>query len=164
MFKTRLHTFGNVFGHLWNFDFFWFFWKFSKARPSMEHGAFFFWKNCHKTYSKQVWTILGTILVIFGTLNFFWFFPWIISKSLPQKITPENWTQIFYVRKTQLLFLCSGIWTQYFKSRKSEMELRILTVALMQKIDGWVLCPKTEFIFLNPEIWTHIFDLGNLNS
>ena len=39
MFKTRLDTFGNDFGHFWNFESFWFFWKFSKTRPSMEHWA-----------------------------------------------------------------------------------------------------------------------------
>ena len=37
------------------------------------------------------------------------------------------------------------------------MELRILTVALMKKDDCWVLCRKTELIFLSSGIWTHNF-------
>ncbi len=40
MFKTRLDTFGNDFGQFWIFEnFFDFFRKFSKTRPSMEHWA-----------------------------------------------------------------------------------------------------------------------------
>ena len=38
-FKSRLDTFGNDFGHFWNFESFWFFWKFSTTRASMEHWA-----------------------------------------------------------------------------------------------------------------------------
>ena len=87
----------------------------------------------------------------FGNLKLFWLFSSIFSKSLPQKLSLENWTQFFYVRKTELIFLSSGIWTHNFKSRTSEMELRIMTVAWMQKNVCWVLCRKTELIFLSPE-------------
>ena len=40
MFKTRLDTFGNDFGHFWKFwNIFWFFENISKTRPCMEHWA-----------------------------------------------------------------------------------------------------------------------------
>ena len=70
----------NMFGLFWErflallefWNFFGFFRKFSKARPSMEHWAkLFFRKTCPKTCSKQVWTILWTILGLFGFLKFF---------------------------------------------------------------------------------------------
>ena len=137
----------NTFGHfwkrlraiceIWNF---WFFWKLSKARPSMEHWAkSFIRKNRPKTCSKHLCTLLGTILGLHGilkcfflkifegstllgtvgknfsfqkkpqntyghsgtilnnfrTLKFFWSFPWIFSKFLPQNLSPENWTHFF---------------------------------------------------------------------
>ena len=178
MFKTRLHTVGNDFGHLWNFEFFLIFFEiFRRLHPPWNSGKkLFFRKKFHKTCSKQVWTILGTILRISAILKFLWFFrkfsmtPWntgqknvfekiapkhvwtlgnvfghfrnfetvlifslIFSKSLPQNLSPENWTQNFQVRKTEFIFLSSGIWTHNFKSRTSEVELRILTVARMQR-------------------------------
>ena len=71
------------------------------------------------------------------------------------KTNPENWTQIFSAQKTELIFLCSGIWTHNFKSRKSEMELRILTVALNQK--KWLLSVVSEN-------WIHFFKSGKPNS
>ena len=39
-------------------------------------------------------------------------------------LIPENWTHFF---------LISRIWTHNYKSKKSEKELRTLTVALMHK-------------------------------
>ena len=60
----------------------------------------------------------------------------------------------FQVRKTELIFLSSGMWTHNFKSRTSEMEFRILTVAWMQK--ECLLC----ILSANS---THIFSFGNLN-
>ena len=108
-------------------------------------NVFDFFKNfrrLHGTLGKKIFSKkspqntfghLETFLDIFGTLKFFWFFPLIFSKSLPQNLSPENWTHIFQVRKTELIFLSSGIWTHNFKSRTSEVELRILTVAWMQK-------------------------------
>ena len=177
MFKTRVDTFGNDFGLFWNFDYFWVFWKLSKAGPSMEHGAFFFSKKVPQNMFKRSLDNFGTILGIFAFLNFLWFFrklsmtPWntgqknifkkiapkhvwtlgnvfghfrnfeffydffslIFSKSLPQGLSPENWTQVFQVRQTELIFLSSGFWTHNFKSRISEVELRLLTVAWMKK-------------------------------
>ena len=128
MFKTGLDTFENDFLACLEFlKFFVFFWKYSKTRPSMKHWANFFSKKLlRNTFGHS-----GTILDTFGTLNYFWFFSSIISKS--QKVSPENWTQIFQVRKTELMFLGSGIWTRNFRPRISEMELRTLTVAWMQK-------------------------------
>ena len=54
----------------------------------------------------------------------------------------------FYVRKTELIFLIWGIWTLNYKSRKSEMGLRILTVAWMQ---------KESLLSTVSENWTLIF-------
>ena len=66
---TLLETIKGIF---WILKFFWFFWKFSKARPSMEHWAKkLFQKNHPKTCSKHVWSFLRTILGLFGVLMFF---------------------------------------------------------------------------------------------
>ena len=54
----------------------------------------------------------------------------------------------FYVWKTELIFLIWGVWTHNYKSRKSEMGLRILTVAWMQ---------KESLLSIVSENWTHIF-------
>ena len=71
-FKTRLDTFGNDFGHFWNFaNFLIFFGKISKTRPSMENWVKIFRKNCPKLQSKHVWILLATILGIFGILKLF---------------------------------------------------------------------------------------------
>ena len=90
MFKTRLHTFGNVFGLFWKLEIIWLFWNFSKTRPSMEHWA----KKISKEKPQNTFGHLGTISNNFRTLKFFWFFSWIISKSLPRKLNPDNWTQV----------------------------------------------------------------------
>ena len=69
----------NTFGHFWerfwaflNFEKFWFFENVSRTRPYMEHWAK---KTCRKKYpkkcSKHPWTILGTILGIFGSFEIF---------------------------------------------------------------------------------------------
>ena len=50
MFKASFDKIGNDFGHLWNFEFFLIFWKFSKTRPSMEQWAKkILQKKCPKT-------------------------------------------------------------------------------------------------------------------
>ena len=72
--KHVQNTFGQM-GH--DFGRFFEVWKFfknnSKTRPSLEHWAK---KNSRKNYpktcSKHVWSLLGTILIIFGILQFFW--------------------------------------------------------------------------------------------
>ena len=101
MFKTRLDTFENDFGQFWNLDnFLIFFWTFSKPDPPWNTGQFFFQKKCHKTCSKQIWTILGTILGFFAILNFLWFFcknfRWLhgtLGKKIFEKIAPKHvWT------------------------------------------------------------------------
>ena len=100
MFKTRLDTFENDFVNFGILKMFWFFFKFFKTRPSMEHGAIFFQKKCHKTCSKQVWTFLGTILGFSAVLNFLWFFcenfRWLhgtLGKKLFEKYAPKHvWT------------------------------------------------------------------------
>ncbi len=73
MFKTRLDTFGNDFGHFRNFENFLIFLKIfedSLDRP-WNTGQKFFRKNHLKTCSKHVWTLLGTILGILGILKIF---------------------------------------------------------------------------------------------
>ncbi len=73
MFKTRLDTFGNDFGHFWIFETFLTFLKIFE--DSTLHGtlgkSFFFEKKHLKTCSRHVWTLLGTILGIFGFLKIF---------------------------------------------------------------------------------------------
>ncbi len=67
MFKTRLDTFGNDFGHFRNFENFLIFLKIFE--DSTVHGTLgkkLFRKNHLKTCSKHVWTLLGTILGILG--------------------------------------------------------------------------------------------------
>ncbi len=73
MFKTRLDTFGNDFGHFWNFEnFSIFFENFRRLdRPWNTGQIFFSKKNYPKTCSKHVWTLLGTILGIFLFLKIF---------------------------------------------------------------------------------------------
>ena len=75
MFKTRLDTFGNDFGHFWSFENFLIFLKlFDNSTLQGTLGRKLFRKNRPKTNSKHVWTILGTILGIFGFLKVFYFF------------------------------------------------------------------------------------------
>ncbi len=96
MFKTRLDTFGNDFEHFWNIEIFLIFLKFFE--DSTLHGTlgkFFFRKNYPKTCSKHVWTLLGTILGIFGFLKIFWFF-WKFSKTRPSM---EHWANFFFEKK-----------------------------------------------------------------
>ncbi len=72
MFKTHLDTFGNDFEHFWIFENFLIFWKiFEDATLHGTLGKTFFRKNYPKTCSKHVWTLLGTILGIFGFLKIF---------------------------------------------------------------------------------------------
>ena len=149
MFKTSFDNFGNDAGHFCVFEFFLIFRKLSMTPWNTGEKNFF-----KKNAPKHVWT-LGNVFGHFGTLKLFWFFSSISFKYLPQNSSPENWTQIFWVRKTELIFLGSGIWTQSFESRTSEMELRILTVAWMQK----------ECLLSNvSQNWTLIFNSGKLNS
>ncbi len=73
MFKTRLDSFGNDFWHFWNFEtFLVFFENYRRLDHPWNTGRnFFFRKKCPKTCSKQVWTVLWTILGLFGFLKFF---------------------------------------------------------------------------------------------
>ena len=67
LFKPRLNTFGNDFGHFWNFEIFLIFLKIFEV--SSLHGALglkIFRKNCPKTCSKHFWILLGTVLCVFG--------------------------------------------------------------------------------------------------
>ena len=71
MFKTRLDTFGNNFGQFWNFENVLILKIFEDSTLHGTLGKFFFRKKRPKTCSKHIWTLLGTILSIFGILKFF---------------------------------------------------------------------------------------------
>ena len=72
MFKTRLDIFGNDFGLFWIFEMFLiFFENFRRIHPPWNTGQKKFRNYYPKTYSKHVWTLLGTILGFFGILKFF---------------------------------------------------------------------------------------------
>ncbi len=67
MFKTRLDIFGNDFGHFRSFANFLIFLKiFGDSTVHGTLGKNFFRENHLKTCSKHIWTLLGTILGIFG--------------------------------------------------------------------------------------------------
>ena len=72
MFKTRLDTFGNDFGHFCNLEkFFHFFENFRRIDPPWNTEQKKFRNKYPKTYSKHVWTILGLILGFFAILKSF---------------------------------------------------------------------------------------------
>ncbi len=96
MFKTRLDTFGNDFEHSWNIEIFLFLNFFEDSTLHGTLGKIFFRKNYPKTCSKHVWTLLGTILGIFGFLKIFWFF-WKFSKTRPSM---EHWAKNFFEKIT----------------------------------------------------------------
>ena len=56
MFKTGLDTFGNNFGHFWNFENI-FFENFRRLDPPWNTGHKVFKKNFPKTCSKHVWIL-----------------------------------------------------------------------------------------------------------
>ena len=68
MFKTRLDTFGNTFGHFWNFENI-FLKIFENSTLHGTLGKKSFRKICPKTRSKHAWILSGTILGIFGILK-----------------------------------------------------------------------------------------------
>ena len=71
MFKTRLDTFDNDFGPFWNFESFFIFLKIFD-NSTLEHWAKKLFRiNRRKTFSKHVWTLLGTIVGNFGILKYF---------------------------------------------------------------------------------------------
>ena len=83
--KITLKHLQNTFGHFWEWfwaflefwNFFDFFENFRRLDPPWNTGQKKFRKSHPITSSKHVWTLLGTILGMFGFLNFFCF--WKIS-------------------------------------------------------------------------------------
>ena len=71
MFKTCLETFGNTFGHFWNFENIFLLKIFENSTLQGTLGKKFFRKIFPKTCSKHVWILLRTLLGIFGTLKIF---------------------------------------------------------------------------------------------
>ena len=107
MFKTRLDSYGNDFGFVWNFG------KFLIILEIFEdstlHGTLgknFFEKKYPKTCSKHVWTFLGTILGFSAILKSFWFF-WKFSTTRPSK---EHWAKKLF-RKNRLKTCSTHVWT-----------------------------------------------------
>ena len=97
MFKTRLDTFGNDFVHFWTFENFSIFWK--HFEDSTLHGTLgkkSLRKSYPKTCSEHVWTLLGTILGIFGLLKIFLFIK-NISKTRPGT---EDWAKKLFEKST----------------------------------------------------------------
>ena len=145
---------GTIFGTFGILKLFWFFRKFSKARPSMEHWAkLFFRKTCPKTCSKQVWTILWTILGLFGFLKFFddsnfhgtlgkIFF----SKKMLQNTFGHLRTILDSFRSLKPSWFFSWIFSKYLP-RILSPENRFQNVSVQ----------KTEHIVLSSGIWTHNF-------
>ena len=129
--KHVQNKFGQFWEQFWAFLQFWIFFDFFENFRWL-HGTL-----GKKTFSRKspqnTFGHLDTFLDIFGTLKLFWFFSLFFSEPLPQNLSLENWTQNFQVRKTEIMCLSSGIWTHNFKCRTSEVELRILTVARMQR-------------------------------
>ena len=91
MLKTRLNNFGNDFGHSLEFSKMIFLKTFEDTTLHGALGKFFFRKNCPKTCSKHVWTLLGTILGILGFLKKKWFF----RKLSKTGTSMEHWTKNF---------------------------------------------------------------------
>ena len=99
MFKTRLRTFGNDFGQLWNFEIFSIFWK--HFEYSTLHGTLgkkIFSKKLPQNMFKTLLDNLGTILGIFGILKIFDFLktfrrldpPWNTGQKKFSKKLPQN--------------------------------------------------------------------------
>ena len=112
MFKTRLDTFGNTFGHFWNFEKKVFFENFRKLDPPRNTGQKNFRKICPKTRSKHVWILLGTILGVFGILkkkileNFRKLDPpWNTGHKIFQKFFPKTCSKHVWVLLGTLLGL-----------------------------------------------------------
>ena len=138
MFKTCLDTFGNVFGHFWNFEiFFAFFEFFLKLDPPGCTGQKTFRKNHLQTCSKH---ILDTFGNVFGHF-------WIFEKFLISLI-------FFWVSTLQgaLPFpvLSTVRWTYNFKSRNLN--------------SNWFYIFECQFPALSSGSWTHNFKSGNLIS
>ena len=98
VFKTRLRTFGNDFGQLWNFEIFSIFWK--HFEYSTVHGTLgkkIFSKKLPHNMFKTLLDNLGTILGIFGILKIFDFLrsfrgldpTWNTGKKNFSKSTPK---------------------------------------------------------------------------
>ena len=122
--KHVQNTFGPFFGNdFWAFlefwKVFWFFWKFSTTRTSKEHWAKkLFRKNRPKTYSKHVWTLLGTIVDIFGILKVFLIclkifedstFHRTLGKKTFEKITPK-YVQNTFGQLWERFWVCLEFW------------------------------------------------------
>ena len=103
--KHVQNTFGHFWERFWAFLDFWKFFDFLKTFRSLDPPwntgqKKFFEKSTPKTCSKHNWTLLGTILSIFGLLKNFRFFE-NISKTRP---TMEHWAKNFFEKYPQNMF------------------------------------------------------------
>ena len=106
MFKTRLRTFGNDFGQLWNFEIFSIFWKhFENSTLHGTLGKKIFSKKLPQNMFKTLLDNLGTILGIFGILKIFNFL-----KTFRRLDPPWNTGQNNF-RKNYLKTCSKHVWT-----------------------------------------------------
>ena len=109
-------SFGHFWGRFWAFleiwNFFDFFENFRRLDPPWNTGWKNFRKNHPKTSSKHVWTLLRTILGIFGILKIFGFF-WKFSKTRPSM---EHWAKNFLEKITlkQLQNTFGHFWERFW--------------------------------------------------
>ena len=109
--KHVQNTFGHFWERFWAFLEFWNFFDFLKTFRSLDPPwntgqKKFFEKSTPKTCSKHNWTLLGTILGIFGLLKIFRFFE-NISKT---RHSMEHWAKNFFEKVTPKT--CSKhVWT-----------------------------------------------------
>ena len=96
-FKARLDNFGNDFGRFWNFAKYLIFWN--HFEDSTLHGTLrqrenFSEKVTPKHVQNKFWTILGTILGIFGILQNFWF----LKRFWKTRPSMENFLKLYAKR------------------------------------------------------------------
>ena len=107
MFKTRVDTFGNDFGHFWNFEFFSIFLKFFE-NPALQgtRGKKFFFdkfalKHVQNTFA-HFWERFWAIMELWIFLIF-----WKISKTRP---TMEQWAKSFFPKESPKTRLDTWEW------------------------------------------------------
>ena len=123
MFKTRLDTYGNDFGFVWNFGKFLIFLKIFEDPPWNTEKNFR--KNYPKTCSKHVWTLMGTILGLFGILENFW-----------KKIFEEIAQNIYKTRLDSFGNDCGQFWTFESFLKKGRLCLKIFEDSTLHRTLG----------------------------
>ena len=140
MFKTRSDTFGNDFGHFWNFANFLIFWNHFKDSTFFGTlGKKNFQKNYAKACSKHVWTIWERFWAFFEFWKFFKNFSktrpslehW--AKNFFKKITPKHGSKHVWTLLGTILIIF-GILQIFWKHFEDSTLLGTLVKKLFQKI------------------------------